>query len=317
MIDAALGLVRRLTSRRFAHHLSKNELERAERVTSKALKFIEQAPTQPALIWVHYMDPHAPYDPPNIPAKQKVVPAHSGALAGFSAISSKARAKWLTAYTREVEYYDQCLGDLIGGLKKAGLWESAVVVFWSDHGEEFWEHDRCFHGHSLYDELLHVPLLIHEPGQAGGEHRDEYVSLLDVMPTVLELCEVDPPAGLRGRSLVPLLSDGDARQVAPFRVFLEATMLGGIRKGLMTDEHKLIYDLHRDEFSLYDRRRDPEDRNNIFGAAQAPDTAAMQTDLRNWTEASLALMAHYVKAAHAEEMSPQLRNRLKALGYIR
>jgi arylsulfatase A-like enzyme len=107
-------------------------------------------------------------------------------MAGLEAQSAPMRQRYIEAYTAEVEYADRWLAGVVEKLKRTGLWDSSIVVFWSDHGEEFWEHGGWEHGHTLYNELLHVPLLIHLPGQSESHHVQQPVTLLDVMPTLLE-----------------------------------------------------------------------------------------------------------------------------------
>ncbi len=225
----------------------------------------------------------------------------------------KSRA--INAYTAEIEYWDHWLGEVIATLKTEKLWDSSIIVFWSDHGEEFWEHRGELHGHSLYNELLHVPLLIHLPGQIESKRIKQPVTLLDVMPTLLELYDLKGPDGLRGRSLVPVLKEGRG-DLEPLEAYLEGCFLGDVRKGLLTNRYKLIYNVPKDSFSLYDQRSDPGEQHNIYGTPLAPDTRATEHKLLEWTDLSLAMMNEYVRTTRVKEPSPGIRERLKDLGYI-
>jgi arylsulfatase A-like enzyme len=109
------------------------------------------------------------------------------------------------ACTREVEYFDKWLARLIDRKKQEALWQNSIVVLWSDHGEQFWEHQGWEQGRTFYDEVLQVPLMIHMPGQTEGVTIEESVSLLDVMPTLLELCGLPVTEELRGNWFAPLL----------------------------------------------------------------------------------------------------------------
>ncbi len=291
-----------------------NELERASVVSTAAMKAISQINT-PMLLWLHYMDPHQPYDAPDAPTEAQVIPGWAAGAAGKRGRSAEERNAFLTAHVFEIEYCDSQLGQIMDYLRRTDLWESSIVVFWSDHGEEFWEHGHWEHGHTLFNELLHIPLVIHLPGQSGSHRIEERVSLLDVMPTLLELCGIHAPEDMRGRSLTPLLA-GRTGNLPPFRVFAEACVYGGMRKGLMTDHYKLIYHLYGDEFSLYDLQTDPGEQHNIYGTPLAPDTTQMERELLAWTEESLAMMDEYVAKAGAEDIPPEVRERLRDMGYI-
>ena len=289
-------------------------VERAEWVSSQAVSLIEQIDGQPVLLWLHYMDPHDPYDAPGIPREQRVYVNVDSVMSGKHAMSAAERKRFVRAYTKEIEYCDRWIGRVTEALRASGMWDSSIVVFWSDHGEEFWEHNGWRHGHALYNEQLHVPLFIRLPGQDGGRRIGNYVSLLDVMPTLLELCHCQPPPGLRGRSLVPTLS-GDTGELAPFEVYLEACVYGSIRKGIMTDRHKLMYDTCVERFFLYGLRNDPEEQRNIHGAPSAPDTEQMEQDLLEWCKVSLGMM--YKRSREGPSALPSdVQDQLEDVGYL-
>jgi len=187
------------------------------------------------------------------------------------------------------------------------------VVFWSDHGEEFWEHDGWEHGHSLYDEVVRVPLLIHMPGQTRPRRLSTPVSLLDVMPTLLREAGVDAPDDIEGRELQPAMAGENPGE---FRTWLEACSYCSIRKALVTDRYKLIFDTYDEKFELYDLQTDPSELNNLFGTPAAPDTAQMESDLRAWTEESLSRMQGYAGQAGAAEVDSDARESLRDMGYI-
>lgn len=235
--------------------------------------------------------------------------------AGQSNNSPDQQQSAIAAYTAEIEYWDRSFGRLLELLRRDGWLDHSVVVFWSDHGEEFWEHGGWEHGHSLFDEVIRVPLLIHMPGQDHSEHITDYVSLIDIMPTLLDLCGLQGPADIRGRSLMPLLM-AEPGTLAESPVYLEGCCYGPIRKGLICGNLKLIYDVYRDSFSLYDLERDPGEHHNIYGTNAAPDTSQMEADLREFTQRSLALMRERVAAGGAEEIPAEIRQQLRDMGYL-
>ncbi len=294
------------------------DLERASVVTSQTQDLLQRIPERPMMLWVHYQDPHDPYDAPEAPDDESwgIGEFDTYAILGGRALrSTDERAAWVRAYTREIEYFDGWLGELIATLKREGLWDSSLVVFWSDHGEEFWEHDLWQHGQSLYNELLHVPLLIRRPHTEQQSVVPEPVSLMDVMPTVLSECGIAPPPDIRGRLLGPIIGQRHV-QMPAFRVFIEACGYGSIQKALMTERHKLIYNLYSDDFTLYDLQEDPGEQHNIYGTPLAPDTAEMERELLDWTEKSLAMMDEYVAKQGAEDVPPEVLERLRDMGYV-
>ncbi len=295
-------------------HRRKDENERASIVTIRAESVLQSIQSRPLYFWVHYMDPHAPYDPPTIPEEMRVRPPTTEALAGYAANVGTERSRWLAAYVAEVEYFDSWLGKLIDVLRETGLWDSAITVFWSDHGEEFWEHGGVCHGTTLYNELLRVPLLIHMPTQADGQVVQAPVTLLDVMPTLLIECDLEIDLEMRGRQLQPLLA-GETPQQDPI-AFAEGAGLGPIRKSLIAGDLKLIYDVYADAFELYDLVADPGELHNIQGMDLAPDMAREEERLRAWTEQALELMDEQAGRMSAEDVPPEVLERLRDMGYI-
>ncbi|MBD3291876.1 MAG: sulfatase-like hydrolase/transferase, partial [Armatimonadia bacterium] len=262
-----------------------DDRERAQHVTETLHRLRPARVTDPTMVWVHYMDPHDPYDSPDAPLELRCEPPLASTVAGWANGGAADRLALLEAYRLEAEYFDKWLGTLIADLDEAGLWDNSVVVFWSDHGEEFWEHDGWQHGHTLYQELMHVPMMIHLPGQEEGAMIHDRVSLLDIMPTVLELCEQAQPEGLRGMSLVPLLEGGS---LPPRRIMLEGCTHGSIRKGVVDGDLKLIYDAQTEMFELYDLAADPTERNNLYGLPNAPDVVDLEQYLVDWSANALA-----------------------------
>jgi arylsulfatase A-like enzyme len=216
------------------------------------------------------------------------------------------------AYIREIEYFDNWLGSLIDRLKARDLWDESIVVFLSDHGEEFWDHGSWGHGQSLYNEQLRVPLMIHLPDSNRGRRVEAPVSLLDVFPTLLALCGAEPHPEMEGRDRSALLSGGDSDG---FEIFLETCMMGSIRKGIMNDRFKLIHDSSGDSYRLYDMVADPAERHNIMGRVQTPEISRLRGRLDSFTERSLASMADY-SGREAGETPPELRDQLRDMGYL-
>lgn len=168
------------------------EERRAGAVVDSAVHWLSQKRTSPFFLWLHFYDPHVPYDPPE-PYK------------------SRYRA---APYDGEIAYMDSEVGRFIATLKAQNLYQSAMIAVMADHGEAFGEHGEKYHGVFLYDETIHVPLVVKLPGgRFGGERVESRVGLVDVAPTILE--EDDLHATMQGRSLFPLISGAKSRADAP------------------------------------------------------------------------------------------------------
>ena len=293
-----------------------DDLERADHVTPWAQQALAGLRGRsPFFFWAHYMDPHAPYDapgrPPHYPGRMDLF----GAMAGSMLRSSVSREAVRQDYIAEIEFLDTWLARLFESLRSDGLWDSSIIIICSDHGEEFWEHGSCRHGQSLFEELMHVPLMVHLPGQTEGHAVSQPASLLDIMPTTLELCEVPVLARARGRSLVPIFQ-GRGDELPPFRLFQEAVLYGGTRKAVLNDRYKLIHDLYTDELALYDLEKDPGELSNIWPqSASDPEAAKLRRELADWTAYSTELMRSAGQGP-ARSLDPAMRGRLRDLGYL-
>ncbi len=154
---------------------------RAGEVVARALAWLSGAGGGPFFLWVHLYDPHDPYEPPADLAKR---------FAG-------------APYDGEIAAADRAVGRLVEGLRQRGLLSASIVAIAADHGEALGEHGEDTHGVFLYDETLHVPLMVRAPGVAPARVITR-VRLADVAPTLLELAGLPRAAAMQGESLAPL-----------------------------------------------------------------------------------------------------------------
>jgi len=199
-----------------------NQSQNSETLTDRALEFVDGLNGGKFAMYLHYLDPHGPYDPPDdirdkfsSGANVKPVPLYGGIrnfcdrmiAEGFG--PGEARFEDLVArYDAEILDVDRSLAKLFAGLKNHGVLENTLIVFTSDHGEEFLEHGYVEHAWTLYEESLHIPLLFWAPSLLDPSRINERVSLIDVLPSVLDLAEISED-GLQfdGTSLVKKTSD--------------------------------------------------------------------------------------------------------------
>jgi arylsulfatase A-like enzyme len=182
----------------------------------------------------------------------------------------------------EIAYLDYEIGRLLDHLEQLGILDDVLIVAFGDHGENMTEHDAWFDHAGLYDTVVHVPLLISGKGVPRATV-DSLVSLVDVMPTVLDLMGMDTPAGLDGRSLMPVMR-GESQVHRDHVMLSECTWLAS--RGIRTDRWKFIrcYDsgvYDRPECELYDLDADEFEQTNI--ASDRPDLIAdFQAKLDRW-----------------------------------
>ena len=205
-----------------------------------------------------------------------------------SRVPAAERREMEELYDGEVLQFDHFFGGFIRFLKRAGIYERSMIVLISDHGEEFAEHGGWFHGHSLYREIYHVPFFIKFPDQAyAGRRCREFVSMCDVLPTVLDQLRIPIPAGIDGVSLLPLVKGS----TLPRRVVVSSATASLFnphlpqRFSLFSGPYQLIYNFplppqaqayyreygqppERPEIELFDARSDPGDQREISGQNQ-------------------------------------------------
>jgi arylsulfatase A-like enzyme len=201
---------------------------RADAGVERALAWIAERGEEPWFLFLHLIDPHLPYAPPD-----EYMRRHAGVVtADLKAEQFEVdilrrqepegalKQLLLALYDAEVAWTDAQLGRLFDGLEANGVLEDIVVALHSDHGEEFWEHGGFEHGHALVESVLHVPLVVAAPGLAPRREGDR-VRSMDLGPTLLELAGLASIPGAEGRSL--LSGPGGPREVDA-----EALLYGGL-----------------------------------------------------------------------------------------
>jgi arylsulfatase A-like enzyme len=288
-------------------------------------------------LFLHLFEPHWPYDPPARDALRFLSgqyelttigkPVHIDRLITVNQLSYLEQQEYVARYDGEIVVADRLLDRLLQGLEKLGVADTTVVVVLSDHGETLFEREWTMdHGTRPYDEQARVPMVLHLPGdRLAGRRVADQVSLLDVVPTLLDLLDVDPPEGLQGRSLLPL-ARGESAATAPRPVFItarcEPQRVPHIRapltdKGLVRAVRlpgiKLI------EFPMAGSRRYPE----VFDLGDDPGERINQAK----TNVDTALILHRElerwqadsgsdPEPAAPELDPEVEAALRELGYI-
>ena len=239
----------------------------APQVNEKILDWLERKPVAkdyPWFLYCHYMDPHDPYMRADRPGEGYAV-----AQIGLNPDPAKYLAPMKRAYADEVEYLDHWLGELFAELKQRGEWENTMIVLTADHGEEFCEHGGYSHGPTLYDEVIHVPIIIKWPGnRLAGTVNEHIARHVDVTATMLAIAGARIPEQVRGISLVS--PDYVFANEATESTFAQTDFLQNVGAALRTRVDKYITmnpgnprDLP--ERAYYDLTQDPGEQENRVG----------------------------------------------------
>jgi len=260
---------------------------RAAVVVQHAVAWLQKQRGAPFFLWVHFYDPHDPYDPPP-PFKGKYASA---------------------PYDGEIAYTDFAVGKLMAALRANGAYDRTVIAVAADHGEALGEHGEQSHGLFLYDETIHVPLLIKLPmGRSAGRPITSRVGLVDLAPTLLREVGIEVPAAMQGTPLLGLIKADDmadrpayAETNYPYRAFGWSS-LRSWRAG------KYLY-IDAPQRELYDQSTDPEALRNLAGnSAAVSDT--MQSQLEQFRQKTSS------SASSTASLTPDQAEQLQALGYV-
>ena len=295
---------------------------RAEEVVRRALALVDEVKGQPFFLVVHLFDPHASYDAP--PPFRHTFTASMQSVFTLPVedvldirrrsreLAPQDRAFVAAAYDEEIAYTDAQLGVLRDGLAARGVLETSLIIFTADHGEELFEHGSFLHGHAMWQELLHVPLVVWGPGVAPGREPVP-VSLVDIAPTVLEGVGLASPSPFDGRSLWPTLSAGVPLPTRP--LFSEGVMSGSKPQSAVVDWPRKLIVNHQDGLiEAFDLVQDPHERTNLAGEARATTGALIAHLCRHQqTAQGIDRATDHLPAAP----DPAVLERLRALGYVR
>ena len=291
----------------------------SEWVNEEAFRWLDRRDRKrPFFLFLHTLDPHMPYRPseawrrrlaPNADPQAGEVPKVVALRDGLRPATPKDRAELSALYDAEIAGNDAAFGKLVAELRRRGLYDSLVLVFVSDHGEELFDHGGWEHGATLYQELVHVPLLVKLPrGEGKGKRIGETVRQIDVLPTILDVLGAEVPRGIGGRSLLPLLSAPSPR---PPVAFSSLDVDGRRIESALVGNRKLIHTLAHDQrpfgMELYDLASDPAERRNLIAAH--PDAARSLAPLLERKTPS--------PEAPAVPLDRELEAQLRALGYLR
>jgi len=315
--------IRKILSRFVPPYLTGMVYRRAGEINAKVLAAMERtrAKDRPFFLFVNYMDAHAPYLPP--PPFNNRYPGRNDAFdeeafqtlsrevtLGQRLVTEAERAHMISQYDGGIAYTDHYVGELIGWLKANGIYDHTMIVVTADHGESFGERNLIEHGTSVYQEQVHVPLIVKFPGTNTQAVNNNVVSSVDVMPTILHAAGFPVPAGLQGRLLTETAK-------LPRMVYSESfpnpdwdSLTARFRRtetAVFSDSFKLIHS-ETGKTELFDIVADPQERNDL--RQSRPEVAReLLTRAKEWRK--LRSFGHGSSKIDGETME-----RLRSLGYV-
>lgn len=286
----------------------RNYYQPADVVTDTIIEWLDSpgAKQGPFFLFAHYMDPHDPY----------FVHPYNGE--GYARVANpnppaSVAAKYSDLYDGEIAFFDTHLGRLIDDLKRRGLYDRTLIVLTADHGEEFHEHGGWWHGTTLYDEQIAVPLILKPPaGGARGRVIAELTTSLDIAPTIATAAGVAVPPVMQGHAL-PL---GGEPAIARPSVFAEEDLEGNVLQAVRTPTSKLITanpgnprGLQPEE--LYDLATDPGEQRSVVAGEPV-----LLEELRAALGRSYLEARAHAGAGSQTDVDSVTKDRLRALGYL-
>jgi len=317
-------------------YLADSDEGKAAAVFAAASDWIAKNHDERFFLYIQTIDPHVPYDPPAKYIEMYDPKPYDGQVkneetAGLLVqvnrskvyLTERDKERVKALYDGEVTCHDTELAHFLAKMHDLGLDENTIMVVVADHGEEFGEHGQWGHGHSVYQSLLHVPLIFRWPGViSAGARIDPVVSIIDIEPTVLEATGVPAPAQLEGRSLMGFMRGDWPR--GPYVAFSEWKSLSRV---IRAHDWKLTLQTFSPP-ALYDLRNDPDEQKKLDSAEHPIAQRYLRTligqflgtpDPAHWLAPAESTTASPEKHELHEEkqtMTPELCRQLTALGYV-
>lgn len=239
------------------------------------LAWLKKAP-QKFFLWVHYMDTHPPFMPPEaysgrfLPDATRTISVRDQVklsnkwMRNTDAMSSKEMELFLSLYDANIRYVDDAVRDLLDYLRQAGRDRDTVLIVAADHGKQLGDRHRPWRGYTLYEYIIRVPLIVYYPPRLGSAVVRQLVSTLDIAPTIVDMVGVSPPESFRGQSLLPVV-EGQGVQNGPVVCMAFDAISGERSFAYRTETWKLIAQ-DDGKRELYNLASDPEEAVNLWDA---------------------------------------------------
>lgn len=318
----------------YRNYIREGRRNDAEFVAADVLRWLDdREDTRPFFLYVHTIDPHVPYRRREDTLALYGDTRYSGPAAvannadllgrvklGRVTLAAADRAHLEALYDGEITYHDIHFQSILDGLERRHLANDTLVIITSDHGEEFWDHGSVGHGHSVYEELLHVPMFVRHPGlpadRTAVRELGDDVGLVDVVPTIFDALGLPTPDGISGRSFLPaLLGQSSSAPVATVSGFMENW------RTVTLSDFKLIHRANG-TFRLFDLAADPREEHDL--ASERPLAVRHLRALLGLRLADADPVARAARRgarprahqAATTRIDPETAAQLRALGYM-
>lgn len=290
-----------------------------DRLVDRAVQWLDRrskhTSERPFFLYLHTTDPHDPYGTTGFHGQGFGTVSFLNSLdEGKVALSASERERLIALYDEDVAFADAQLGNFVSALEERGLYDDALFVLLSDHGEEFEDHGRWRHGKTLYEEQLQVPLIVKLPRGAGAGRRvSAFAQHIDIVPTILDAAGKTPSVARPGRSLLPMVPRSALESKLEERAVLSYLLLDGRElESIVVKDWKLIrtltYDREVAPYQLFDLSLDRRESTSV---AETKKHAAdfLEAYLRHLTPTAMA-------GATRVEIDIEMERQLRALGYV-
>lgn len=295
-------------------------LGRSLNITNNVLSWLQEKQPNKFFIYIHYDDAHFPYNPPD---KFKMYDIYKSTAnitgeniqtirRGTLKLSEEDVNHVIASYDGEIKCVDEKINILMNKLHDMGYGDNTIVVILADHGDEFMEHGGVAHGHSLYGELTHIPLIIKSSTIPGNIRVDGLAQSIDIAPTILDFLDLQPDKEWEGKSLVPLIFKGEAVHDYVYSEHKGYNSKDFLRS-IQSTKWKLIRNYYKKQSLLFDLENDPGEFVNVKD--RYPKIAAkLESQLSKWLkkERSKSNTSQFMSAIKIDEAT---KERLKSLGY--
>ncbi len=289
-----------LSKRKKVNHFYQN----AETVNERTLAWLDKSRGDPFFLFLHYMDPHDPYFSH---------PYNGEAIARVSRPNPppELAERMRVLYDQEIVYFDRHFSRLLDYLQQNDLYDDCLIVFTADHGEEFYDHGGWWHGTSLFEEQINIPLIVKLPrNKRAGTTDSRLVRSIDIAPSIIQATGGSIPPAMQGANFLT----EDAAGVEA--VYSEEDHENNVIRSIRTDRWKLIVTEEGSPrmpapVQLFDMRSDPQETVNL--AETHPDIVKALRQKMDTLSAEIKRGAYKAEEGSVDTVT---RERLKALGYV-
>jgi arylsulfatase A-like enzyme len=292
-------------------------------ITERAIAELPAPGDPPAFLYLHYLQPHRPYDPPAEYVEPYLPAGDRSGLMTWSEVSDAidraneghvpvpGLAELARAYYRgTIRYLDDGVGAFLDRLREAGLYEDSLIIFTSDHGDAFAEHGLFGHSLTIYDDMVRVPLIVKFPRSMGLEEMRLSTSAegVDLLPTILDVLGLEPPPHLSGESLLPFVQ-GTAEELEYPDTVLAA--VNRMSEGMRFGRYKLLLRSNPRSVELFDLEEDPGETRDL--SRERPDLVDVM--MKRFVAEQQRALHGSVPEEPVEETDERALELLRKLGY--